>query len=85
MRSEAITDCKLVGQPGHDECAYRRLFASSWPNLASRGGAQISYSAAAVRQLAPHAGVISPHFLLPLGYEHHDVHLHGATPACTSR
>jgi hypothetical protein len=35
--------------------------------LASRGGAQIIYSAAVDCQWAPHAGVISPHFLLPLG------------------
>ena len=32
-----------------------------------------------------HTMVSSPHFLLPLGYEHHDVRLHGATPARTSR
>ena len=38
--------------------------------LAGRGGAQIIYSAAVDRQWAPHAGVISSDFLLPLGYEH---------------
>jgi hypothetical protein len=45
--------------------------------LAGRGGAQIIYSAAAGRQSAPHAGVISPHFLLPLGYGHYDIRLSG--------
>jgi hypothetical protein len=45
--------------------------------LAGRGGAQIIYSAAAGRQWALHAGVISPHFLLPLGYEHYDIRLPG--------
>jgi hypothetical protein len=45
--------------------------------LAGRGGAQIIYSAAVDRQWAPHAGVISPHFLLPLGYEHYDIRLPG--------
>jgi hypothetical protein len=43
--------------------------------LAGRGGAQIIYSAAADRQSAPHSGVVSLHFLRPLGYEHHDVRL----------
>jgi len=43
----------------------RRLFISSWPMLAGRGGAQIIYSAAAGRQSAPASGVISLHFLLP--------------------
>jgi hypothetical protein len=38
---------------------------------------QIIYSAAVDRQWAPHAGVISPHFLLPLGYEHYDMRLPG--------
>jgi hypothetical protein len=38
-------------------------------------GAQIIYSAAIGRQSAPHAGVVSPHFLLPLGYEPYDAHL----------
>jgi len=57
--------------------ADRRLFASGWSVLAGRGGAQIIYSAAADRQWAPHAGVISPHFLLPLGYEHYDIRLPG--------
>ena len=45
--------------------------------LAGGGGAQIIYSAAADRQSAPHAGVISPHFLLPLGYGHYDIRLSG--------
>jgi len=45
--------------------------------LAGRGGAQIIHSAAADRQWAPHAGVISRHFLLPLGYEHYDIRLPG--------
>src|SRR5690349_9991439 len=52
-----------LGRPG--DAPDRRLFASSWPILARRGGAQIIYSEAAGRQLAPHAGVISPRFLLP--------------------
>jgi hypothetical protein len=55
--------------------AKRRLFASSWPMLASRGGAQIIYSAAVGRHSAPHAGVISPDFLLPLGYEQSEASL----------
>jgi len=57
--------------------ADRRLFASGWSMLAGRGGAQIIYSAAVGRQSAPHAGVISPHFLLPLGYGHYDIRLSG--------
>jgi len=42
---------------------------------AGSGGAQIIYSAADGRQSVPHAGVISPHFLLPPGYEPYDVRL----------
>ncbi len=38
--------------------------------LAGGGGAQIIYSAVG-GQSAPHAGV-SPHYLLPLGYEQYD-------------
>jgi hypothetical protein len=54
-----------------------RLFAFGWSMLAGRGSAQIIYWAAADRQSAPHAGVISPPFLLPLGYEHRDIRLPG--------
>jgi hypothetical protein len=45
--------------------------------LTGGGSAQIIYSAAAGRQSATHAGVNSPHFLLPLGYEQSDVRLAG--------
>jgi hypothetical protein len=45
-----------------------------WPVVAAR---RLSIPAAAGRQWAPHAGVISPHFLLPLGYEHYDIRLPG--------
>jgi hypothetical protein len=62
-----------------------RLFASSWPMLTGGGSAQIIYSAAAGRQSATHAGVISPHLLLPLGYEQGDVRLAGLQRACASR
>jgi len=52
---------------------------------AGSGGAQIIYSAADGRQSMPHAGVISPHFLLRLGYEHHDVRLPRLRHAGSSR
>jgi len=40
--------------------------------LAGGGGAQIIDSALAGRQPARHPGVVSPYFLLPLGYEPND-------------
>ena len=43
--------------------------------LAGGGGAQIIYSAAAGHQLAPHAGGVSAHYLLPLGYEPYEAGL----------
>jgi hypothetical protein len=33
--------------------------------LAGGGGAEIIYSAAVGRRSAPHAGAVSPHYLLP--------------------
>ena len=38
-------------------------------------GPQIIYSAAACRQPAPHVRAVSPHYLLPLGYEQYNVRL----------
>ena len=55
--------------------AERRLFAPCWPTLAGGGGAQIISSAAAGRQPVPQTGAVSPHYLLPVGYEHRDVRL----------
>jgi hypothetical protein len=49
--------------------------------LTSDGGAQKIYSAAAGRRSAPHAGAVSPHHLLPLGYEHYDAHLRRLSPS----
>jgi hypothetical protein len=43
-----------------------------WPVAVAR---RISIRRAASRQSAPHAGAVSPHFLLPLGYEPYDAHL----------
>ena len=53
--------------------------------LAGGGGAQIIYSAAADHQAAPHAGAVSPHYLLPLGYEPYDAGLYrpGQSPVTT--
>ena len=45
--------------------------------VAGRGGAQSIGSAAADRRSALYAGVISSHFLLPLGYEHYGIRLPG--------
>jgi hypothetical protein len=45
-----------------------------WPVVEAR---RLSIPAAVDRQWVPHAGVISPHFLLPLGYEHYDIRLRG--------
>jgi hypothetical protein len=49
--------------------------------LARGGGAQIIYSVAVGHQSAPHAGLVSPHYLVPPGYEHYGAHLRRVRPS----
>jgi hypothetical protein len=62
------------GGPAVPNADYSLPAGLCWPAVEAR---RLSIPAAAGRQWVPHAGVISPHFLLPLGYEHYDIRLPG--------
>ena len=88
----ALAGAALTGFSGSLLTMYLRTPAmhkpgSVWPTQAGTGvskdvwmlgiGLGLVAGAVADRQSAPHAGVISPHFLLPLGYGHYDIRLSG--------
>ena len=76
---QSMSDCRprtvnRASGNGTPNADYSLPAGPCWPAVEAR---RLFIPAAAGRQWAPHAGVISPHFLLPLGYEHYDIRLPG--------